>query len=438
MLTFTGVYLEYVGRCLVPVELGLSDAVTRFDSLPSGRQALQLFGCLLLLGLQVFAATRWRWSARWIVLFNLALLPVAQLVPILHFKADRYLYLPSLAAVGLAVEGAARLGARFAAAAPGLVRVSLVAAALLAGGLGAARGAARVRLFADDVRLFSAEIRQVPDYREGLFHLARAHQRRGELEEALALYERCMEEDPSRVSWLQKEAVVVNYGQLLVELGRAADAYEFLQTYGPAIASPGLAQLARYNLAVAALYSQRPGEALPALEEYRALWPDLAQVHLHAGVAAWTLGREELAAEAFDDFFGRSGGAVELERLVVDHGRQLLEQKRAEEAYRFLAAFGTRVTDPELERRARHELAVAALYTERFEEALPVLERSRSRWPEEPAVHFHAGLCAWKLGRDELAREAFGRYLPLAVEAGGADPKHLRLAESVLLELGAP
>lgn len=106
LLTWIPVYLDYLRLLFVPIELGMSDTVTRFSALPFAAQAGAIAGFLLVASMQVWIARRVPSLGRWIVLYHLALLPVAQIVPTLHFRADRYLYLPSLALVGLLVEAA--------------------------------------------------------------------------------------------------------------------------------------------------------------------------------------------------------------------------------------------------------------------------------------------------------------------------------------------
>ncbi len=104
LLTFCGVYNHYVFTLFFPVNLSICDTVTRFSALPLLNQVESVMIFCLLIGGQCVISFRTQRVKRWIVLYNVALLPVAQVIPILHFKADRFLYLSSLAYVAIVVE----------------------------------------------------------------------------------------------------------------------------------------------------------------------------------------------------------------------------------------------------------------------------------------------------------------------------------------------
>jgi len=260
---------------------------------------------------------------KWIIIYNLALLPVAQIVPILHFRADRFLYLPSLALIGAVVETLVRAlsppvrsehkrrrWARAGAVAGGCVGVVYAGVIL-----------ARLPDFKSDETLFSTELASVPDYREGLFVLALHYERTGQPELAGPLYERCLTSTPGRISFVDTGAALVNYSRNLLQLHRAEDAYQFihanLESLGPGAARRHF----KYNLAVAAYKLRRYEETLPLLAEYAAHDPADADCQYLLGVTAQQLHRVDTALGAFRRYLELSPEAAdrqEVERYLAE------------------------------------------------------------------------------------------------------------------------
>jgi hypothetical protein len=168
-------------------------------------------------------------------------LPVSNVVPLTpYFLAERYLYLPSYGFCLLVAMGLERLLRRR--------RVLLVAVAAAILAAGAMRSLVRIRDWRDDLTLWTAALRAVP---EGS---ARIH---GEL------------------------------GRALSRAGRAAEALPHLQT---AVDLDPLRPDAHSDLGLALLESGRPAEAIPAFRRSLDLWPDnelirfnLARTLLDAG-----------------------------------------------------------------------------------------------------------------------------------------------------------
>jgi len=305
LLTFATVFVDAVQRTLVPLELTIGDTVTRFGALERATQVRGLTTFALLVVLQLAALKKLPWSRPWILLLNLAFLPVAQIVPILHFKADRFLYLPTLAVLGFGVAAAERLIAKTPKAArmsPGRSSIaSAVLAALLAVGYGL-RSAQRVREFERDEALFAAELARTPDYVEGQTALAHAFDRSGRHAEATPLWERALVRNEARITYRNPDVIVVNLSHNLIARGRYEDAVRVLREHGNEVLEPASRDLVAFNLALATYRLERYAEALPLLRAYAERHPRDARSRLLLGASAIGVGDEDTARAALEAF----------------------------------------------------------------------------------------------------------------------------------------
>ena len=300
LLTFGTVYLEYLSKLAIPVHLSVGDTVSRFTALPSAfaMGAVLILACVVLA--QIGAARRWPRLRPWIGLYNLSLLPVFQIVPILHFKADRFLYLPSLAFTGACIEGvlvwrASATGARLSPA--GSRRVLLLGLLGLASTY-ACLVIARTRDFRTDETLFQNEVSRTPDYREGLSMLGRGCERRGEFARSELYYRRSLEPRPGRISFVNSDAVVVNLSSALLAQYHAQEAYEFIQASEARVKGPRSRQELDYNRAVAAFKLRRFVDALPLFQAYSFAHPKDARSRFLEGVCAFEQRRDDVARAA--------------------------------------------------------------------------------------------------------------------------------------------
>ena len=289
------VYCDTFRRIVLPLEPSVADTVTSFSALARFEQLRSIALFAALVGLQAVA---WRRSPRlrvWIALFHLALLPVAQLVPILHFRADRFLYIPTLAVLGAVVcvgvpSALERLSRTTRAA------VS-TAAVLICVALYGALDVRALRGFVDDETLFERELARDPCYLEGLSHLARRHELRGELLPALELYRASLEPCPGTVSFVETETVLVNVSAILLRMQRWQDAYEWLEHAESRITTAERLRPARYNRAVAARATGRAAEALALFEEELVHDPLQPSALFFGGMSAFEAGDPQAARE---------------------------------------------------------------------------------------------------------------------------------------------
>jgi protein O-mannosyl-transferase len=290
VLTFLGVYLDYLRLLLLPLGLSMSDAVTPFSSQSAAAKTWIVIGFGLLVVGQLLVGRRWAPMRKWIFLFHLTLLPVSQLVPILHFRADRYLYLPSIAFVGAAVEVAmlVRVTHHRASATLGILVLTVFAAL----------DVARMQDFSDDLTLFSAEVDHDPDYREGLSHLGRAYERAGQLAAAERCYRAALRGSPHSISYVDRDALLVNLTHNLAAQGRQADAFALAARHVGSIRSRRHRLELSYNQAVAAYNLDRYSDALPLLREYDRHHPDDPICLFLIGASAAKTGNVQLARDS--------------------------------------------------------------------------------------------------------------------------------------------
>lgn len=322
VLTTAFVVLDYLRVWVVPAGLHMERTVAPIAALTEPRA---LAGAATIAALiTVTAATRRRaWPvALGLAWFLVALLPVANLVPLATFMAEHWLYVPTM---GLALA-AGWLVATVAAGGRARRAVAVAAAAILIAAYGAAtlrrnrdwRDArtlyeSLVPLAPESVRvrvdlagayqeagevdraraLYEETIRRWPDAPEtadAWNNLGNIEREAGRLDAALAAYERALAANPRNVSALNGRALA------LQQLGRSDDAERALVT---ALAIAPESAVTHSNLGNLYFRRNAPDRAR---DEYRAavrLDPDYAEAHNNLGSAYFRLGRPDLAAEQY-------------------------------------------------------------------------------------------------------------------------------------------
>ncbi|MEM8712779.1 MAG: tetratricopeptide repeat protein, partial [Planctomycetota bacterium] len=294
LLTFMTVYVDYARKIVFPHDPSICDSVTVFSAMAVTERLLWASAFTALVGAQWLAVRHHRWSAKWLVLYNLALVPVAQIIPILHFRADRFLYIPVLCVACLLVDAARRIERTRLRP----LTAAALAALTLAAGVQTAR---RVECFANNEALFTAEIERTPDYLEGLSVLARHHDQLGEYRRAKPLWDRALASYPGRQSFIDLDATLISSSHNSLALGDVDEAYEQLSVRLDEM-GPGLKDHARYNLAVAAWRLGKYEEAHRQFETYGRAYPGHASCQFLLGRACLVLGRYAEGLEALGHY----------------------------------------------------------------------------------------------------------------------------------------
>lgn len=300
VLTFATVWVQSIHDLLLPANPTLADTTTVWSALPltTRMQCTVAFLFLVLAG-----ASTWRYlpSARPFLALHVGFtLPAAQIVPLLHFRAERFLYLPTLGLVGLGVVLARAaseywchprrfaLGSGVACIVLTIVEVQL--------------GRQRLSTFTDDITLFTHELARTPDYREGAAALARALDREGRYNEATTFHERAARVDPRRISYAAEGGLVVNHAQNLLARRRFSEALSLIEARGHLATDGRAREELDYNRAIALARTGRPAEAFPLFERYVDAHPADADAHFLLGRTALAMGRSAQARVALEAY----------------------------------------------------------------------------------------------------------------------------------------
>jgi Flp pilus assembly protein TadD len=246
----------------------------------------------------------------------LALLPALNIVPILHYRADRFFYFPfigwSLACVALLRGGLAAVARATQMPSRRLHRSAALLAALvllLLTSLTIRRNAG----FIDDLVLFQSTLRVSPFCREAHTTLGDAYLRAGRYSDAIAEYEQARTVQPDRVSYVVMPKVLINLG--MAEIGRgnydaAEAAFMGAHRLQPQLLHP------LFGLGIANLGLGRTATAATWLEQAYALAPDDPDVMLNLALSYDRLGRQTEALVLYRRYIdghphGRARGLAE-------------------------------------------------------------------------------------------------------------------------------
>ncbi len=305
LLTFCSVYNDYLFKLFLPVNLSIDDTVTRFFSRSLMSQVGSLSMYCFFMGGQFVLFYMFKQLRRWILLYNLALLPVAQIIPILHFRADRFLYMASLALVATVVEYTSILmiyAQKQHIFEKRTLRDVVVALVILISLVFSGKIVGRIRDFKNDEELFRTEIDRNPDYKEGLLGLALYYDDVGKYSSAESFYRRCLDPTPHNISYVDSDTLILRYAQNLLKQRKVSKAYNFLKANESMLLNARSPSRYSYLLAEAAVKLELYEEAFPTLLLYRKAFPDDPDGHFLLGVCAYMLDKPDVAEHAFSTY----------------------------------------------------------------------------------------------------------------------------------------
>jgi tetratricopeptide (TPR) repeat protein len=258
----------------LPVSSAVCDAFPASSTLST--QAL--LGAALLFLLLV---TRFP-SRRPLVLLLLALLPSLQLVPIMRWWSPHYFYVPwaflAILMADLIEQRLERLWPAFALT-----------------GLGALFSLADARRYRDDASLWAAEVRAQPACREGHFYLGEVARAANDWHAAALHYERAAHPTPGFLAYADERAAFENLGAVELARGRWREARAAFSEALERTSLPEQRRRTLYNLALVALRSAEPSEAVRLLDLEADASHPLPEGLLVRARALHDLGREEEA-----------------------------------------------------------------------------------------------------------------------------------------------
>ncbi|MBI3783840.1 MAG: tetratricopeptide repeat protein [Deltaproteobacteria bacterium] len=231
-----------------------------------------------------------------VVCMTICLLPALNLVPILHYRADRFFYLPmmgwSLGVVATVHYVLAR--------SPRLRRigVALAVAATVALLVSTVR---RNRLFHDDLTLFEQVVQVSPHCREAHTTLGDAYLHAGRSADAAAHYESALVGESDRASYVVLPKVLINLGLARLAQHRYQEAIAALRRahdIEPQLANPV------FGLGVAHMALGESAEGMRWLEQADALQANDPDIVLDLARAYDQAGRSAEAIDRYRQYLG--------------------------------------------------------------------------------------------------------------------------------------
>lgn len=229
---------------LYPLKPGLSDATRVRDlaSVPALATSLGLIGAMILVGR---LGRRSPWSIV-VIFLAVALAPALNIVPLARFASPHYAYFAVVglgAALALATRDVGRLSRH-------VRRMALAAVAVWILVMAGSTFVAGFR-FRTDLTLFAPEVESDPYFREGHQYLGDHFFRTGDYAAARREYEAALRSQPGIISYVDRQAVLINLAGVHLATDRPEEADELLRK---AAADAGRAELPQilYNRALIA------------------------------------------------------------------------------------------------------------------------------------------------------------------------------------------
>lgn len=223
ILTFPLVYGSYFWESMSGLRLSISDTVISWgarDAMDLVIHLVMLFGAM---GIQWWSWKKVPESRAFILLFNLFLLPVSQIIPTLHFRADRFLYMASFGWLGMwATLTHHYLGKR---------NLSMVAGGII-GIYFFWQSQKEMPFYQNSESLFSRTIELEPANREARGYMGLMASLGGDESHAIFHYTRALNGNPSIFSYSDRHMVRANMAVSQMRLFQYDAALNnFLQSY---------------------------------------------------------------------------------------------------------------------------------------------------------------------------------------------------------------
>ena len=326
------------------------------------------------------------------------LLPVMNLHPIAHPKAERYLYIPC---VGLFVlAGLAVVWVRDRLRSQGL-QAALTGALGLSLACFVALSQARVAECATSLRLWKSAVRCEPDSAIVCSNLGVAYQEQGNLSEALLHFERSMALHPSPRAEL-------NLARLKAEIqGTQAESIAvYEKTLGDLPAGSRDLPLMHHGLAIQLRKAGRFEEAAAAHQKAIGLKPDADEFYLHYGITLQEAKQFVAAQQQYEKAL-----ALFPDRAQTHYRVGTLRE--AENKYKeAIAAYGKALQLDAGYIAAQGSLANALVKIGAFKDALPHFKSALAARPENAIWRFSYALSLLKTNQPQKAFEELGRIDP--------------------------
>jgi len=225
--TTSRIFVWYIWKLIFPVSLAVADVVRLATSLTDPTVAGSIILLLLLLSAAVFLFRSHPELSFGILWFFITMIPVSNLVPALHFKAERYLYLPS---IGYCLILAALLWKLhiFATRRWPSAKWGIVALASLISLTYGILTFDRNFDWKDDLTIFTDAVRKSPYTREAYAELGVTLREMKRYREAEAAFLAALREREGYAAFVQRIPMHQNLAEIYLETGQAPRAINHL------------------------------------------------------------------------------------------------------------------------------------------------------------------------------------------------------------------
>ncbi len=308
---------------------------------------------------------------------GITILPFLNIVPLLHFRAERMLYLPSagfvlIVATLLDIWGGWIVGKekRFGME-PGLIVVAGLAA------LFAMTTISRNRVWEDDQKLFTDTIRKNSYAPEAYYMLGFDAYRHGAYPEAIDLFRRSLALDPRYTAFLPVPWALTNLGYAQYKSGDFPN-------------------------------------AVPAFQQAIAMLPGMEKAEFGLALCLGALGDHDEAVEIYSGLLENNPNHIDARyNLALEYESKGNLEEAESEYLRILEI------DPD-RKEAYTNLGSVLGQTGRLNEALSNYREALRLAPEDAKLHFNVGLLFAKGGQFEPAAQALQQALQIDPEYGDA------------------
>jgi tetratricopeptide (TPR) repeat protein len=229
VLTFPLVYGSYFFESLPGIRLGISDTEWVWSAQPTGTLIGRVVMLLAAVGIQVLLWRKVPASRPFVLIFNLFLLPVSQLIPTLHIRADRFLYMASLGWIGIMGFGLKVLLRK---------DVIVYALAAIIGAWFVFKVVTELPAYEKDAKLFKTTIERSPKNREAHGYLGNIALEEGDNSAAVFHFVRALNSNPKLLSFVDRKTAKANLGTAKLRLQQYREAVQLFEDVAKESASP--------------------------------------------------------------------------------------------------------------------------------------------------------------------------------------------------------
>jgi tetratricopeptide (TPR) repeat protein len=278
LMTFPLVYASYFFESMPSLRLTISDATWAISARETMDVVLYVSMFVGSVLLQVVMWRRLPQTRAFILIFNIFLLPVSQIFPTLHFRADRFLYVASIGWLGMFWVALFNVlqEKRILMAITGIILVFFIF-----------KTRNYLSVFENDKSLFTYTHSIDEDCREANSFLGQLAMQNQDYQTAQTYFSKALNGNPSLFSFVDRSGVKANLGTIAMRNGQYEEALSLFESIeGGTEKYPAM----NLNIAICHKMALRPRKAYEYLVIYQKQFPDelkgmekMAEVYIDLG-----------------------------------------------------------------------------------------------------------------------------------------------------------